>query len=301
MKSLLQTVHLAVHCSMYVARLHDQVKRSHYTCRKGTFIYVDSSVPALPPVPVVVFESRLCDVKMSSQQMLVLLTATVFTTFFGCMILDSSWQRHSSVIFGRPLSMSQLKSLATKAPRSYFRNYINSLSDSELNELIQGHFGEVSGLKSAALQRDFMACPGVEMLKHFSDAEGVVQIPKQQQACKNDMSFQSSGAPVALVSWPGSGNSWVRQLLETSTGIYTGSVDCDLAYIGAGMIGEGIVSNNVIAVKSHFDPPMWKFPNKIIYIVRNPFDAFVADWNREKSGSGTPHISEASYKYFGKC
>lgn len=179
--------------------------------------------------------------------------------------------------------------------QSDFHHYIKYLSDSDLNELVQSY--HVLGLTSTSLQRKFMECPGYILLKHFSNAKGVVQIPKQQQTCKN-MSFQSSGTPIALISWPGSGNSWVRQLLETSTGVYTGAIDCDFAYCHAGMIGEGIVSNNVIAVKSHWEPPTWNFTNKVLYIVRNPFDAFVADWNREQASS---HVAVANASYFGKC
>ena len=50
------------------------------------------------------------------------------------------------------------------------------------------------------------------------------------------MSFQSSGSVIVLASFPGSGNSWVRQLLESATGIYTGALYCDGAYVRAGMI-----------------------------------------------------------------
>jgi len=188
-----------------------------------------------------------------------------------------------------PMGELKLKS------KSDFHHYINHLSDSDLNQLVQNY--HVSGLTSTSLQRAFMRCPGFILVKHFSNAKGVIQMPKQQQTCKN-MSFQNSGTPVALVSWPGSGNSWVRQLLETTTGIYTGGVDCDFAYYRAGMIGEGIVSNNVIVVKSHWEPPSWNFTNKILYIVRNPFNAFVADWNREQASS---HVATANVSYFGKC
>ena len=41
---------------------------------------------------------------------------------------------------------------------------------------------------------------------------------------------------MALASFEGSGNSWVRQLLESATGIYTGSVYYDPAYVKVGMI-----------------------------------------------------------------
>ena len=40
---------------------------------------------------------------------------------------------------------------------------------------------------------------------------------------------------------------------EATTGIYTGSHrDCSINYIEAGMFGEDIVSDNVMAVKYHY-------------------------------------------------
>lgn len=38
----------------------------------------------------------------------------------------------------------------------------------------------------------------------------------------------------ALVSFPGSGNTWLRYLLETSTGVFTGSVYTDRQIISKG-------------------------------------------------------------------
>ena len=135
-------------------------------------------------------------------------------------------------------------------------------------------------------------------------------MPSQFHNCKK-MSFQNSGIPTLLVSHPGSGNSWVRQLLEATTGIYTGSVrDCDTDYIKIGMLGEGIVSDNVVAVKFHEGPlpKKWQF-RKIIYILRNPYDAIVAEYKRRIAANArshgitvtrNPHISEFSIKKFGE-
>lgn len=107
----------------------------------------------------------------------------------------------------------------------------------------------------------------------------------------SDASFTSSSdAPVAcpvtrhfrnaethhsaalLYSYEGSGNTWVRYLLENSTGesaypvsrycnfhavvyppgIYTGAIYTDPVLKKSGFLGEGDRTNKVIAVKSHF-------------------------------------------------
>ena len=168
------------------------------------------------------------------------------------------------------------------------------------------NFG-VSNLTSPSLQYSFMYCTGLKLYQFFSDSEGNVQVPSQFHKCKK-MSFQDSGIPTLLVSHPGSGDSWVRQLLETTTGIYTGSYkDCDIDYIKAGMLGEGIVSEKVIAVKFNFGPlpDKWHF-KKVIYIIRNPYDAIVSDYQRQyvehrNLSDNNSHVSELSTKKFGKC
>lgn len=116
---------------------------------------------------------------------------------------------------------------------------------------------------------------------------------------------------VALASFPGSGNTWVRSLLESSTGICTGSYTCDMSLRYAGFTGEGIQSSNVVAVKTHDVSPNWakdisshKFSSGI-FLVRNPLDALVSDWNRNVANGfkhrtvnlGT-HTQKAGKEYF---
>ena len=112
--------------------------------------------------------------------------------------------------------------------------------------------------------------------------------------CRKTLAFLNRTSPIiALVSFPGSGNSWVRHLLEQATGVYTGSIYCDTT-LKAFFPGEHVVSGNVIAVKTHhsdsFDLPgkvqkhtgKTKF-EKAILIVRNPFDALLSEANRQWS------------------
>lgn len=118
---------------------------------------------------------------------------------------------------------------------------------------------------------------------------------------------------VALTSFPGSGNTWVRSLLEKATGICTGSYTCDMSLRYEGFTGEGIQSPNVVAVKTHQAAPHWgdekssvKF-NSAIVLVRNPLDALVSDWNRYVANGfqfktvrlGT-HTQKAGREYFSK-
>jgi len=156
-----------------------------------------------------------------------------------------------------------------------------------------------------ASQQQFLQCAGASMSYNdlIHNKIDTLQFPLHQ-SCKK-MSFQSDGPVVALGSYPGSGNSWVRQLLEAATGIYTGAIYCDLSYVRAGMIGEGIQTGDVIAVKTHRQPPSVlpkTIADKAIYIVRNPFECIAAEWARNYKGNSklNKHVAEATEETYGK-
>ena len=101
----------------------------------------------------------------------------------------------------------------------------------------------------------------------------------------------SSRSPVALVSFPGSGNTWVRGLLELATSICTGSIYCDRELRAKDFMGEGLYSGSTLVVKTHrfniyFGPrvrdqkPLF---SSAVFLVRDPFDALVSERNREVS------------------
>lgn len=125
---------------------------------------------------------------------------------------------------------------------------------------------------------------------------------------------QDHRAPVALASYPGSGNTWVRGLLETATGICTGFEFCDISMRVKGFAGENIVSGAVSVVKTH-GYPHWKNKRKnnvihfdsAVVLIRNPLDAFVAEWNRKIANnfrgstvSLTSHVKSAGKEMFGE-
>lgn len=105
---------------------------------------------------------------------------------------------------------------------------------------------------------------------------------------------------VALASFPGSGNTWVRGLLQQVTGICTGGIYCDTTLRISGYPGESLRGGNTLVVKTHQVDPRWtgvyyppnttdsyfddvpKIPiyEAAIFLIRNPFHALVAEWNR---------------------
>ena len=62
---------------------------------------------------------------------------------------------------------------------------------------------------------------------------------------------QPPGPLTALASKPGSGNTWVRHLIQLATGIQTGSIYHELRLQRNGFPGEGISNGSVVAIKSH--------------------------------------------------
>ena len=110
-----------------------------------------------------------------------------------------------------------------------------------------------------------------------------------------------------LVSFPGSGNTWTRLLIEDVTGYYTGSVYFDKSLYNGGFIGEKepIRDGTTIVVKNHdlmgYKVPGLSYAKGIILLVRNPYDAILAEFNRREShndGHNTKHTGWASKDQF---
>ena len=93
--------------------------------------------------------------------------------------------------------------------------------------------------------------------------------------CKDSM----QGNRVALASYPRSGNSLSRKILEGITGIYTGSdsnIHLDQLLQHHGLIGGGIYGEDSVWVtKTHYPAFKDNFPfevDKVVCVVRNPID-----------------------------
>ena len=110
------------------------------------------------------------------------------------------------------------------------------------------------------------------------------------------------GSKVALASFPGSGNSWVRYLMEQSTGYHTGSVYIDHNLRSHGFL-EYIFNSSLIAIKTHetYGTINKYFTKSIDYkkcilIVRNPRDTLVAEINRFFTNDHTKSLNTFRWK-----
>ena len=105
-------------------------------------------------------------------------------------------------------------------------------------------------------------------------------------------------ALVMLVSFPGSGNTWTRLLIEEVTGYYTGSVYSDKNLYNGGLLGELEKMNNgrTVVIKNHdHNITLSDQAKGVVLLVRNPYDAITAEFNRVQS---TKHTGTASLAQF---
>ncbi|KAM4545171.1 sialate:O-sulfotransferase 1 isoform 1-T2 [Odontesthes bonariensis] len=122
----------------------------------------------------------------------------------------------------------------------------------------------------------------------------VYHTPVLDSRCKERMFLpQRSASLVALSSFPGAGNTWVRHLIELVTGYYTGSFYFDGTLYNRGFKGEKDYwkSGRSICVKTHEsgqkDIEMF---DSAILLIRNPYRSLMAEFNRKCAG----HLGHAS-------
>lgn len=137
--------------------------------------------------------------------------------------------------------------------------------------------------------------------------------PMKDGDCRFISSSSSSSSsnirrgPVALASFPGSGNTWLRGLLELVTGVCTGSIYCHTHFRARGFNGEGVHSGSTLVVKTHEKDYSSQFVSTV-FIIRNPYHAIIAERTTdilEISSDTDPNDSHLKtlrnkQKYFGE-
>jgi hypothetical protein len=117
-----------------------------------------------------------------------------------------------------------------------------------------------------------------------------------------------------LATFPGSGNTWTRAVIQEGTRIWTSSVHHDKSLFDEGYLGEYNDNEHnsyptVSAIKVHY-PYYKKIPYTktaaVIEIIRSPFDALMAEFQRtvnlkkfrQHPNSVDPHVTSASPEEF---
>ncbi|KAM8898136.1 sialate:O-sulfotransferase 1 [Spinachia spinachia] len=127
----------------------------------------------------------------------------------------------------------------------------------------------------------------------------VYHTPVLDSMCKERMFLPGrSSFLVALSSFPGAGNTWVRHLIELVTGYYTGSFYFDGTLYNRGFKGEKDYwkSGRSICVKTHESgqKEIEIFDSSIL-LIRNPYRSLVAEFNRKCAGH-LGHATDAQWK-----
>ena len=94
----------------------------------------------------------------------------------------------------------------------------------------------------------------------------------------------TQGDRTSYMTYPRSGNTFLRKYLELITGVGTGSdiKGGDTTLFMQGNIGEGQCTDNVWVIKTHYPWPMSPQiyeVNKFIVTARNPFDCLISNTN----------------------
>ncbi|XP_002742011.1 sialate:O-sulfotransferase 1-like [Saccoglossus kowalevskii] len=116
-----------------------------------------------------------------------------------------------------------------------------------------------------------------------------------EPVCNVSLAPPGSRPIVALASYPCSGNTWTRHLLETATGIYTGSVYHDKNLYQGGFLGEmeNWQSGTTLIVKRHsHDPTQYLNFHSAIMLIRNPYSVILCERNRQVTNSHTEYSSK---------
>jgi hypothetical protein len=111
---------------------------------------------------------------------------------------------------------------------------------------------------------------------------------------------------VAMASYPRSGNTLLRRLLEEETGVVTGSDSrpnrpLSQSLVECGMQGEGIVDCRVGIVKTHWPERRgWQSFNvdRVVVLVRNPFDAIDSYFHMALTNTHDKSLRDDAYTQY---
>uniref|UniRef100_A0A3Q3IKH9 Sulfotransferase n=1 Tax=Monopterus albus TaxID=43700 RepID=A0A3Q3IKH9_MONAL len=164
-----------------------------------------------------------------------------------------------------------------------------------------------TSLFSLSQQSEKQQCVGSTSLNHTSTSTPIAPTEHDHyqvyhtpvlSRCKERMFLpQRSGSLVALSSFPGAGNTWVRHLIELVTGYYTGSFYFDGTLYNR-FKGEKDYwkSGRSICVKTHESgqKEIEMFDSAIL-LIRNPYRSLMAEFNRKCAGH-LGHATDAQWK-----
>ena len=207
-----------------------------------------------------------------------------------------------------------------------YKGYSSSTADPAINRKLRRY--DNNGQPSVCSDNECSELLNTMEKRFYDSCSRTAHEPIEPSKC----SFLATnyGPPTALASSRGSGSTWIRWLLQQATGYCTGSIYCDGELRTHGFPGENIRSGSVLVTNTHKIFPKVSLSTdplcrvhcsasftKAILVVRDPFMAIIAEWDRKSnkydhfstssnqtvsSLLDSSHVpSNAGEKYFGKC
>lgn len=176
---------------------------------------------------------------------------------------QTDFRRHSEVTLLRktPLQLqwcSELRFIGQKS--SPFKLKVMPL------ETFPGH--KINNKNSFVIESNHVMLKSSDKSDDQQNKLGIVSSTRSDNNEFND-SKTSEKLIAALASFPGSGNTWLRYLLQQATGILTGSVYKDYGLLKSGFPAESIANSSVLLVKTHeWGSHVWSKFGKAILLVR---------------------------------
>nr|XP_039267939.1 WSC domain-containing protein 2-like [Styela clava] len=136
--------------------------------------------------------------------------------------------------------------------------------------------------------------------KHKNDYVMVYRTQSEDRRCAKRRFLRKGEMyrKIALATFPGSGNTWMRYLIESATGIYTGSKYGDRSLAAGGYIGEipSMHSYKLAVIKTHqqIDINNSSF-DAVINVHRNPYNAILSEFNRRSTNRHTAAVDSDNF------
>jgi hypothetical protein len=209
------------------------------------------------------------------------------------LITRRNWAKHLLPIFQLPNKdpldkIAVVNATESRLVTNYFRHKFMVVPIQDPKTLLER-------LNTRRFKKQNIKCMGLSTEEYVKTARNC-GIPPLLRFCASNNSPFRSGTTL-LVSYPRSGNTLLRSLLESITGVVTGSdtrPDRTLSLALAerhDLVGEGVISpSQTPLVKTHWPERIGYrafTAHRAILLVRNPFDAIDSYWNLNVTNTHT--------------
>lgn len=92
--------------------------------------------------------------------------------------------------------------------------------------------------------------PSTEVFMQTGQLSKALSCPRTSFVKRRSTTHRKNWDIVALASFPGSGNTWVREMIQQGLGVWTGAVYKDPGLLHNGFIAEGQKDSSVIVVST---------------------------------------------------